>query len=235
MYDKVLLNIVVVVWWLHQVQHFCDPMDYSPPGSSVHSISQARILDWLPFPSPGDLPDPGIKPASPALTGRFFTIEPPGKPQLNLAVLKFSHYSRKNKQNKQKQKKQAKQSKTIPQVKTKSQYPYPNRVLFESPSIHLHIQSCSQHHFMSCLLLTCYFKLGSQDSIKLSQCPKSFMWSKIFKALLISRKFLEVFLSQEFPDAWYFSSCFTYSEASKVNDNLKKKKALDSYLFLALL
>ena len=33
----------------------------------------------LPFPSPGDLPDPGIKPASPALAGRFFTTEPPGK------------------------------------------------------------------------------------------------------------------------------------------------------------
>ena len=158
------------------------------------SIAFPRQEYWtgLPFPSPGDLPDPGIKPASPALAGRLFTIEPPGKPQLNLAVLKFSHYSRKNKQNKQ-TKKQAKQSKTIPQVKTKSQYPYPHHVLFESPSIHLHIHSCSQHHFMSCLLLTCYFKLGSQDSIKLSQCPKSFMWSKIFKALLISRKFLEVF------------------------------------------
>jgi len=35
----------------------------------------------LPFPSPGDLPDPGIKPASPALAGGFFTTEPPGKPQ----------------------------------------------------------------------------------------------------------------------------------------------------------
>ena len=37
----------------------------------------------LPFPSPGDLPDPGIKPASPvspALAGGFFTAEPPGKP-----------------------------------------------------------------------------------------------------------------------------------------------------------
>ena len=33
---------------------------YSPPGFSVHGISQARILEWLPFPSPGDLPDPGI-------------------------------------------------------------------------------------------------------------------------------------------------------------------------------
>ena len=34
----------------------------------------------LPFPSPGDLLDPGIKPASPALAGGFFTIESPGKP-----------------------------------------------------------------------------------------------------------------------------------------------------------
>ena len=33
----------------------------------------------LPFPSPGDLPDPGIEPASPALAGRFFTTELPGK------------------------------------------------------------------------------------------------------------------------------------------------------------
>ena len=36
----------------------------------------------LPFPSSGDLPDPGIEPASPALAGGFFTTEPPGKPDL---------------------------------------------------------------------------------------------------------------------------------------------------------
>ena len=36
----------------------------------------------LPFPSPGDLPDSGIKPTSPALAGGFFTTEPPGKPNL---------------------------------------------------------------------------------------------------------------------------------------------------------
>ena len=38
----------------------------------------------LPFPPPGDLPDPGIEPTSsvsPALAGEFFTTEPPGKPQ----------------------------------------------------------------------------------------------------------------------------------------------------------
>ena len=33
-----------------------------------------------PFPSSGDHPDPGIKPVSPALSGRFFTTKPPGKP-----------------------------------------------------------------------------------------------------------------------------------------------------------
>ena len=39
-------------------------MDYSLPCSSVRGISQARILEWVVFPSLGDLPDPGIKPAS---------------------------------------------------------------------------------------------------------------------------------------------------------------------------
>ena len=38
-----------------------DPLDCSPPGSSVHGIFWARILE-LPFPPPGDLPDPGIEP-----------------------------------------------------------------------------------------------------------------------------------------------------------------------------
>ena len=42
----------------------------------------SRQEDWSgwPFPSPGDHLDPGIKPASPALAGGFFTTEPPGKP-----------------------------------------------------------------------------------------------------------------------------------------------------------
>ena len=50
----------------------CDPMDCSPPGSSVHGAFQARMLEGLPFPTPGDLPDPGVEPmslASPALAG----------------------------------------------------------------------------------------------------------------------------------------------------------------------
>ena len=45
----------------------CYPMDYSLPGSSIHEILQAEHWSELPFPSPGDLPDPGIKPKSPEL------------------------------------------------------------------------------------------------------------------------------------------------------------------------
>ena len=45
----------------------CDPMDCSSPGSSVHGISQARILESVAFPSPGDLPNPGIELRSSAL------------------------------------------------------------------------------------------------------------------------------------------------------------------------
>ena len=61
----------------------CDPMDCSPSGSSVHGILQAGLWSGLPLPSPGDLPDTGIKPrslTSPALAGRFFTTTAPGKP-----------------------------------------------------------------------------------------------------------------------------------------------------------
>ena len=39
----------------------CDPMDYSPPGFSVHGTLLTRILVWVAFPSPGDLPNPGIE------------------------------------------------------------------------------------------------------------------------------------------------------------------------------
>ena len=42
-------------------------MDSSPPGSSVHGISQARILEWVAISFSRESPDPGIKPASPAL------------------------------------------------------------------------------------------------------------------------------------------------------------------------
>ena len=66
------LSILWWWWWwsfiCQVMSNSCDPIDCSPPGSSVHRIFQARVWSGLPFPSPEDLPDPAIEPA-----GRFFT------------------------------------------------------------------------------------------------------------------------------------------------------------------
>ena len=54
----------------------CNPVDWGLPGFSVHSISRQEYWSGLPFPSPGDLRDPVIKPVclmSPKLAGQFFT------------------------------------------------------------------------------------------------------------------------------------------------------------------
>ena len=62
-------------------------MHFRMPGSSVHGILQARILEWVePFPSPGDLPNPGIKSGSPALQADSLPSEPPGKPTKSYSV-----------------------------------------------------------------------------------------------------------------------------------------------------
>ena len=67
MHDKLLQSCLIL----------CDPLEYSQPGSSVHGILQARILEWVAMSSPpGDLPDLVIKSQTltpPALAGRFFT------------------------------------------------------------------------------------------------------------------------------------------------------------------
>ena len=62
-------------------------MDYNPPGSSVPGIFQANYWNKLPFPSPGDLLNPTIKPPSSALASRLFTTEPPGKPLASCNLL----------------------------------------------------------------------------------------------------------------------------------------------------
>ena len=62
----------LVTVWVHAKSlqsclTLCDLMDCSPAGSSVHGLLQARIQSRLPFSPPGDPPDPGIEPRSPAL------------------------------------------------------------------------------------------------------------------------------------------------------------------------
>ena len=56
------------------------PMTVACPTPLSMGFSRQEYLRGLPFPSPGDLPDPEIKSMSSALVGRFFTTEPPGKP-----------------------------------------------------------------------------------------------------------------------------------------------------------
>ena len=58
----------------------CNPMDCSLPGSSVHRLLQAGILEWLAISFSGGPPDPGINPRSPALQADSLSAEPPGKP-----------------------------------------------------------------------------------------------------------------------------------------------------------
>ena len=56
-----------------------DTMDYT-----VHGILQARILEWVAFPSAEDLSNPGIKPRSPALRADSLPAEPRGKPAVTV-------------------------------------------------------------------------------------------------------------------------------------------------------
>ena len=55
----------------------CDPMGYR-----VHGILQARILEWVAFSFPGDLPNPGINPRSPTLQANSLPADPPGNSTL---------------------------------------------------------------------------------------------------------------------------------------------------------
>ena len=58
----------------------CHPVDCSWPGSSVHGIVQAGMLECIAIPSPGDLPDPGIEPRPPTVEANSLPSQPPGKP-----------------------------------------------------------------------------------------------------------------------------------------------------------
>ena len=59
----------------HSCLTLCSPMDCTPPGSSVHGILQARILEWVAIPSSrgSSQPRDQTQGSSPALAGRFFT------------------------------------------------------------------------------------------------------------------------------------------------------------------
>ena len=56
------------------------PALWEPKDYTVHGILQASLLDWEPFPYPGDPPNPGIEPRSPTLQVDSLPAKPPGKP-----------------------------------------------------------------------------------------------------------------------------------------------------------
>ena len=71
-------------------QTLCDPIDYSLPDPSVHGILQASILEsGFPFPYPGDVSNPGIKPMSPTFQADSLPSEPPGKPLTGGTLITF--------------------------------------------------------------------------------------------------------------------------------------------------
>ena len=61
------VQVVTCVLVSQTCSTLCDIKDCSLPGSSVHGIFQQEYWKGLPFPSPGDLPNPGVQPGSPAL------------------------------------------------------------------------------------------------------------------------------------------------------------------------
>ena len=63
---------------------FVTPQTVAHQAPLSVGFSRQEYCSELPFPPPGGLPDPGLKPASPVLAGGFFTTEPPGKPWMHI-------------------------------------------------------------------------------------------------------------------------------------------------------
>ena len=77
---------------LSQSYLLCDGMDYSPPGSSVLGISQARILEWVAISFSRGSSQPRIKHGSPALQPDSFQSEPPGKSPRYCILIVWFHF-----------------------------------------------------------------------------------------------------------------------------------------------
>ena len=73
--------LFVVVWLLSCVWLFVTPWNVARQAPFSMGFSRQEYRGGLLFPSPEDLPNPGIEFVSPALAGKFFTTEPPGKPR----------------------------------------------------------------------------------------------------------------------------------------------------------
>ena len=75
---------IVKVKSLSRVRLFATPWTVAYQAFPSMGFSRQEYWSGLPFPSPGDLPDPGIGPGSPALEAGALTSEPPGKPHIHI-------------------------------------------------------------------------------------------------------------------------------------------------------
>ena len=83
---------------LSRVRLFATPWSVAHQVPPSMGFSRQEYYSGLPFPSPGDLPDPGIKPRSPTLEADTLTSEPPGKPFVVSACLLQCHHNRMDQQ-----------------------------------------------------------------------------------------------------------------------------------------
>ena len=81
MYLHYSVVVRIVVLSLNHVQPFVIPWMIACQAPLSMGFSRQKYWSWLPFPSPGDIPNPLIKLKSPALVGGFFNTKPPGKAQ----------------------------------------------------------------------------------------------------------------------------------------------------------
>ena len=84
--QRMVLSGVLSSCMLSHVQLFVTSLTVAHQASLSMGFSKQEYCSGLPFPPPGDLPDPGtepMSPESPALAGEFFTTEPPGKSVLS--------------------------------------------------------------------------------------------------------------------------------------------------------
>ena len=102
-FKAVKLFCVILCWWVHGSICCCLVTKSCATLVTLWTIQPARLLcpqnssgqntgNGLLFPTPGDLPDPWIEPASCALAGRFFTTEPLGKPDITIATPNSSSF-----------------------------------------------------------------------------------------------------------------------------------------------
>ena len=71
---------IVSTYMLSHVRLFTTPWTVAHQDPLSMGFPRQEYWSGLPFPCPGNLPNPETQPVSPGLAGRFFTIEPPGKP-----------------------------------------------------------------------------------------------------------------------------------------------------------